>query len=93
MSGTTGAVALVISQPFDRVWHVGLPYRLKSHGISGWLFRLILCFHIDGRLLVVLDGKSLHKYPVKAGVPEGTILGPALFLPMFENSCGLNHEI
>ena len=79
-SGATRAVALDISKAFDRVWHAGLLHKLKSYGISGWIFWLISSFLSNRQLQVVLDGKSSQEYPVNAGVPQGSILGPTLFL-------------
>ena len=79
-SGATRAVALDISKAFDRVWHAGLLHKLKSYGISGQIFGLISSFLSNRRLRVILDGKSSQEYPVNAGVPQGSILGPKLFL-------------
>ena len=79
-SGATRAVALDISKAFDRVWHAALLHKLKSYGISGEIFGLISSFLSNRRLRVVLDGKSSQEYPVNAGVPQGSILGPTLFL-------------
>ena len=79
-SGATRAVALDISKAFDRVWHAGLLHKLKSYGISGQIFGLISSFLSNRWLRVVLDGKSSQEYPVNAGVPQGSILGPTLFL-------------
>ena len=53
-------MALDISKIFDRVWHTGLPHKLKSYGISRQIFGFFL-------LLSVTDGfewfwiESLHK--------------------------------
>ena len=74
-------MALDISKAFDRVWHAGLLHKLKSYGISGQIFGLISSFLSNRRLQVVLDRKSSQEYPVNAGVPQGAILGPTLFLP------------
>ena len=79
-SGATRAVALDISKAFNRVWHAGLLHKLKSYGISGQIFGLISSFLSNRRLQVVLDEKSSQEYPVNAGVPHGSILGPTLFL-------------
>ena len=79
-SGATRAVALHISKAFDRVWHAGLLHKRKSYGISGQIFSLISSFLSNRRLRVVLDRKSSQEYPVNAGVPQGSILGPTLFL-------------
>ena len=79
-SGATQAVGLDISKAFDRVWHAGLLHKLKSYGISGQIFGLISSFLSNRRLRVVLDGKSSQEYPVNAGVLQGSILGPTLFV-------------
>ena len=79
-SGATRAVALDTSKAFDRVWHAGLLHKLKSYGISGQIFGLISSFLSNRRLRVVLGGKSSQECPVNAGVPQGSILGPTLFL-------------
>ena len=73
-------MALDIPKAFDRVWHAGLPHKLKSYGISGLIFGLIPSFVSNKQLQVVLDGKSSQEYPVDGGVPQGSILGPTLFL-------------
>ena len=78
--GATRAVALDLSEAFHRVWHAGLFHKLKSYGISGQIFGLISSFLSNRWLWVVLDGKSSQEYLVNASVPQGSILGPTLFL-------------
>ena len=79
-SAATQAVALDISKAFDRVWYAGLLHKLKSYGISGQIFGLISAFLSNRQLRVVLYWKSSQKYSVNARVPQGSILGPTLFL-------------
>ena len=79
-SGPTRVVALDISNAFDRVCHAGLLHKLNSYGILGQVFDLILSCLSNGRLRVVLDWKSFQENPVNAGVPQGSNLGPTLFL-------------
>ena len=57
----------------------------KSYGISGQIISLISSFLSNRQIPVALDGKSSQEYSVNAGVPEGSILGPALFLLYINN--------
>ena len=51
------------------------------HKILGQIFGLTSSFFSNRWLQVVLDGKSSQEYPINAGVSQGSILGPTLFLP------------
>ena len=74
------AVFLDISKAFDKVWHQGLLYKLKQNGISGNLQETLTDFLKDRKQRVVLHGQNSSWKSVEAGVFQGSILGPLLFL-------------
>ena len=71
---------LDISKAFDRVWHKGLLYKIKNFGIEGNLLNLIESFLSGRNQRVTINGQSSNWLPIKAGVPQGSILGPLFFL-------------
>ena len=73
-------VFLDLSKAFDRVWHDGLIYKLTSLGICGNHYGLIYSFLSDRHQRMVSNGQSFNWSHVKAAVPQGSILGPLLFL-------------
>ena len=73
-------VFLDISKAFDKVWHNGVLFKLRSNGVEGKLLDLIESFLCERYQRVVLNGQSSCWLKIKAGVPQGSILGPLLFL-------------
>ena len=73
-------VFLDISKAFDKVWHEGLIFKLKQNGISGNLLNLLCDFLKNRKQRVLLNGQVSDWSDVRAGVPQGFILSPLLFL-------------
>ena len=73
-------VFLDISKPLDKVWHKGLICKLKQNDISGNLVDTITDFLNSRKQRVALNGKFSSWTSIEAGVPQGSILRPLLFL-------------
>jgi hypothetical protein len=73
-------VFLDISKAFDRVWHRGLLFKLRKCGISGRLLDWLKDYLTDREQRVIINGEFSEWGKVNAGVPQGSVLGPLLFL-------------
>ena len=76
----TRAIAFDISKAFEKVWHAGFLHKMKSYVISGKVLNIIKSFLSGRKMKVVLDGHSSNCYSINSGVPQGSVLGPTLFL-------------
>lgn len=89
----TAAIFIDLAKGFDKVWHNGLIYKMKStFKISTNMTRLIQSYLTERKFYVSVDNVKSMENTISAGVPQGSVLGPTLFniytsdLPVLTNS-------
>jgi hypothetical protein len=73
------AAFLDISQAFDKVWHTGLLYKLRLSLPLNYLI-LLKSYLTNRHFRVKVDNEYSDLLPIHAGVPQGSVLGPLLYL-------------
>ena len=76
----TDVIYLDFAKAFDKVDHQILLKKLHAYGVRGKLLTWLNCYLANREQTVVIDGKHSYTAKVISGVPQGTVLGPILFI-------------
>ena len=83
--GQMDVIFLDFAKAFDKVSHQNLINKLYSVGIQNKTLKWISAFLTDRTQQVVVNGEVSHVGQVTSGVPQGSVLGPSLFLVYINN--------
>ena len=84
-NGNADILYLDLSKAFDKVNHRILLHKLEKMNITGKINNWVKTFLTTRSQYVVVNGKKSEPAHVKSGVPQGTVLGPALFIIYMNN--------
>ena len=78
-------VFLDVSAACDAVWHKGLIKKIMSIKVKDAVLEILISYLQDRRARTTVEGECSDYVPIEAGVPQGSRLGPLLFIIYFND--------